>query len=133
MALAMRLSNEAANAELNAFIALLDAGFLDLYDGDQPATCDTPPTTQVKLVRLTLGSPAFNPASAGVADLASPASGLCIANGDASWYRFTKSDDSPVQDGSVATSGANLNLTAVGMVAGATLIVDTFVQTQRKA
>jgi hypothetical protein len=133
VALTMKLSNEAASAELDAFTALLDGGSLDLYDGAQPATADTAPTTQVKLVSLTLSSPAYDAAVDGVADFAAPASGLCLASGDAAWYRFTKNDGSPVQDGSVGLSGANLNLTSIAIIAGATLVVDSFVQTQRKA
>lgn len=133
MALSMRLSNEAASAELDAFTALLDGGTLDLYDGAQPTACDTPVSTQALLVSLGLGNPAYQPAVDGVAELAAPASGLCALSGIATWYRFKKNDGSPVQDGSVGLTGCNLNLTSAAIIAGATLVIDSFVQTQRKA
>lgn len=132
MALTTKVSNEAASAQLDAFTSLLDGGSLDVYDGAQPVNADTPPVAQHLLVSLALGTPAFGAAVLGVADLATPASGLCVFSGTATWYRFKKSDGSPIEDGSVGTSGCNLNLTSTAIVAGATLIVDTFVQTQRK-
>lgn len=133
MALNSKISNEAASAELDAFTALLDGGSLDLYDGAQPATADTPVGAQNLLVSLSLGNPAYGPAVNGVADLAAPASGLCSASGIATWYRAKKSDSSPVQDGTVGLTDSNLNLTSTAIIAGATLIVDSLVQTQRKS
>lgn len=133
MALNLKVSNEGVSAQLDAIAALLDGGSIELYDGAQPATADTPVTTQTLLVSLSLGIPAYTPAVDGVADLAAPASGICVANGTATWCRFKKSDSSPIQDASVGLSNANLNLTTVVMIAGATLIVDSLVLTQRKS
>lgn len=133
MALAARISNEAASAELDAFTTLLDGGSLDIYDGAQPASADTPVGAQVLLVSLSLGNPSYAPAVDGVADLAAPASGLCAVSGIATWYRLKKTGGAPVQDGSVGLSGCNLNLTSAAIIAGATLVVDSLIQTQRKA
>jgi hypothetical protein len=133
VALSIRISNEAASAELDAFTTLLDGGSLDLYDGAQPATADTPISTQALLVSLSLGNPSYVPAVDGVADLAAPVSGLCVASGIATWYRLTKPGGAPVQDGSVGLSGCNLNLTSTAIIDGATLVVDSLIQTQRKA
>lgn len=134
MALNIKISNEAASAALNGFTSLLDGGSLDIYDGAQPASADAAPTTQVRLASLPLGTPAYGAAVLGVADLATPASGLCLANGTATWYRLTKGDGSPMQDGTIgAASGFNLSLTSTAIVAGATLVVDSLVQTQPKA
>lgn len=133
MALSARISNEAASAELDAFTALLDGGSLDLYDGAQPASADTPVSGQTLLVSLPLGAPAYGPAIDGVADLAAPISGLCGASGIATWYRLKKSGGEPIQDGSVGLADSNLNLTSAAIIAGATLVVDSLIQTQRKA
>ncbi len=133
MALSTRISNEAASAELDAFTTLLDGGRLDVYDGAQPASADTPVAGQRLLVSLSLGNPSYGPAVGGVAELAAPVSGLCVATGIATWYRLAKSDGAPVEDGSVGLSDCNLNLTSAAIIAGATLVVDSLVQTQRKA
>lgn len=127
-------SLEAVNAALDAQTALLDNGFMDLYSGAQPASPDTPITSQVLLASLQLGALAFTSAVAGVADLASPAVGVAVANGSASWVRFFKSDHaSPVHDGSVGLSGANLNLTSTVIIAGGALSVDSYILTEKKA
>jgi hypothetical protein len=135
MALTPRLSTAAANAAADAACALCNGGFFDLYDGTQPATADTAITSQVKLAHLTFGTPAFGAAAAGVATANAIGNDASAdATGTATWFRAYKSDGtSAVFDGSVGTSGANLNLSSVSIIAGGTVGVTSFTYTQQKS
>ena len=135
MALTPRLSNAAASAECDALAALLDGGFLDIFDGAQPATADTAISTQVRLASLAFGSPAFAPAVNGVALSNAITSDVSAdASGTASWYRCFAADHTTViQDGSIGTSGANLNLNSVALSIGAEVALDSFTLTASKS
>src|SRR5207249_11000745 len=133
MALNPKLSNIGANAAANAICALLNSGYIDIYDGTQPANADTAITTQVKLARLTFGNPAFGAASAGVTTAnAITSDSAADATGTASWFRACKSDGSAVFDGSVGTSSANLVLSTVNITAGAVVGVSSCIYTESK-
>jgi len=134
MALTPRLSNTGANAAADATCALLNSGKLRIYDGTQPATADTAIVAQVLLAELTFGNPAFGASVAGVAT-ANAITGDTTADntGTATWFRALKSDGTTVIfDGSVGTSGANLNLNSVAISAGAAVSVSSFSYTQSK-
>ena len=134
MALTPRLSNTGANAAADAVTVLLNSGKLRIYDGTQPANADTAITTQTQLAELTFGSTAFGGAVAGVATANAITSDTTADNtGTATWFRALKSDGSTVIfDGSVGTSGANLNLNSVAISAGAAVSVSSFSYTQSK-
>lgn len=133
MALTPKLSNIAANASADAACALVNGGFFDLYSGAQPATADTAVTSQVKLARLAFGSPAFGAAVAGVATAnAIAADSSADASGTAAWFRAVKTDGSAVFDGSAGTSGCDLNLSSVTIVAGGVITITAFTYTQAK-
>lgn len=112
-----QLSDEAANAEADAVCSLLDGGFLRVYDGAQPANANTAVTTQNLLAELTFGSPAFGSASGGVATAnAITPDTDANATGTASWFRAVKSNGTSVLfDGSVGTSGCDLNINTVAI------------------
>ncbi len=133
MALNPKFTNAAVNAKADAQAVLLDGGFLDIYDGAQPATADTAIGPQVKLARLTFGSPAFGAAVAGVAtaNAITPDSSADAA-GTATWFRLLRSDGSPVMDGSVGTAGCNLNLNSAAIVVGAEVAVTSLTLTEAK-
>ena len=129
-----KISNAAANAAADAVCALVDNGYLRIYDGSQPATSDTAVTTQVLLAELRFNADAFAGAVNGVAN-ANAFTGDSSANatGTASWFRALKSDGtSAVWDGSVGTSGCDLNLNTVSVSMGATVDVTGFTYTQPK-
>jgi hypothetical protein len=134
MALNPKYSNAAVNAKADAQSALLNSGFLDIYDGAQPATADTAVGAQVKLARLTFANPAFGAAVAGVATAnAIGSDSSADATGTAAWFRAWKSDGTTVVcDGSVGTSGCNLNLNSVALSAGAAVGVTSLVLTENK-
>jgi hypothetical protein len=134
MPLNPKLSNVGANAEADAVCVLANSGFLRLYDGTQATSADTALGAQVLLAELTFGNPAFGAASAGVAtanaitqDSSANASGTCT------WFRAVKSDTTTVLfDGSVGTSGCNLNLNSVAISSGAAVQVTSLTFTAQK-
>ena len=134
MALNPKLSNEAANAEANGAAALLNNGYLRIYNGSQPATADTALSGQTLLAELRFNATAFGAASAGVATAnAFTADSSANNSGTASWFRALKSDGtSPIFDGTVGTSGSNLNLSSVSIVAGGAVQVTGFTFTASK-
>ena len=135
MALNTQLANATANTGANAEAALFNGGFLDIYDGAQPATADTAIGAQVKLVRLTFSSPAFAPAATGVL-IANPITqGIASATGTAGWYRVLKADGTTViADGSVGTTSSfNIQLPTVVIAAGVTVSISSYVHTVAKA
>lgn len=127
-------TNTAANAACDAMAALANSGRLKIYDGSQPATADTAVTTQVVLADLTMNATAFGAAVAGVATAnAITSDSSADATGTATWFRLLKSDNSTViLDGSVGTSGADLNLNSVAISAGAAVAITSFTVTESK-
>ena len=134
MALTQNISNAAASAAADAVTALVNTGYLRIYDGTQPANANTAVSTQVLLAELRFGSTAFGAASNGVATAnAITGDTAADATGTASWFRALKSDGtSAVFDGSVGTSGANLNLNTTSIVANAAVNVTSLTYTQSK-
>lgn len=132
MALNPKLSDTAANAAVNAVTALANSGFLRIYDGIQAVDANTPVSTQVLLAELTLNATAFAAAVAGVATAnAITADASANATGTATWYRVVKADGTTVLfDGSVGTSGANLNLNSTAISIGANVAVTSLTYTQ---
>ena len=133
MALNTQITNAAANAACNAIVALVNGGFLDIYDGSQPATADTAVGSQVKLARLAFSATAFAAAVNGVATAnAITQDSAADATGTAAWYRACKSDGTAVFDGTVGTGTHNLVLSTTAIVAGAVVSVTAFTFTNRK-
>jgi len=134
MALTQNISNAAASAAADAVCALLNSGFIDIYDGSQPANVGTAIGAQVKLAGLTLAATAFGAASNGVATAGAIGSDSdADATGTAAWFRAYKSDHTTaVFDGSVGTSGCNLNLGTVSIVQHGTVSVTSLTYTQAK-
>ena len=128
-----------------SFQELMKDGVIRIYSGSQPASADSAETGTL-LLTITLNSGAFTPGSPTnglefgpvisgvVSKLASEVwSGLGVANGTAGWFRFysnemdTGADSTAVRfDGSVGTSGANLNMSSTSVVENATTTVDSF-------
>jgi hypothetical protein len=134
MALNPKQTNTAANAAADAVVALANSGKLRIYDGTQPATADTAVSTQNLLAELTLNSTAFGAAVAGVATANSITSdSTADASGTATWFRIVKSDGTTVLwDGSVGTSGCDLNLNTAVIEAGAIVAVTSLTYTISK-
>jgi hypothetical protein len=133
MALTPKLADTAVNAEANAVVDLLDGGKIQIYDGAQPANADTAVSTQTLLAELTFGTPAFGAAAAGVATAnAITPDSSADATGTATWFRALKSDTTKMFDGSVGTSGCNLNLNSTAIQLGAAVSISAFTFTASK-
>lgn len=106
-----------------------NSGKLRFYSGTQPATGGTATTM---LAELTCNA-TFAPASSGgVLTLnAITAAASAAATGTATWFRLLKSDGTTIVcDGTVGTSGADINMNSVSFVAGGNVAVSSFVLTE---
>lgn len=135
MALTQKLSNAAANAAADATTALLANGYLRIYSGTQPTDADTAIGAQTLLAELRFGATAFGAAVNGVATAnAITADASADATGTATWFRALKSDGTTaVFDGSVGTTGSNINLNSTAISAGAAVSVTALTYTQSKS
>ena len=136
--MANRLSTGLVNKMLatGPFKATMALGFIDVYTGSQPATADVVPTGTKLCTLFSDGASTGLSLEAGATDgviskLASQTwSGTILADGTAGWFRFRAVGDTGVlsytearYDGACATSGAELNLSTLGLVTGAVLTV----------
>jgi len=128
MALNPKLSAASRNLALNAALDVLNSGDLVIYDGTQATDADTAIGSQVVLAVLVFGATAWAAASGGSKAANSiTQDSSADATGTATWYRMRKSDHTTgVWDGSVGTSGANLNFNSVAIQSGATVQVTSF-------
>lgn len=127
MAANTHLTTAAWDLMLNAALDVLNSGFIEIYDGTQPATPNVAVSTQTKLAKLTLAATAFGASSGGTKTAGAIGSVSALATSTATWFRAFKSDDTTaVIDGSVGTSGADLNLNAVALVTGGTVSVSSW-------
>lgn len=135
MANNLKISTHAAEAAIDAICAHLNSGKLRIYDGTQPAGPDTAIVAQVLLAELTFGATAFGAASDGVATAnAITKDSAANATGTATWFRLTDSAGTAAfVDGSVGTSGCDLNLNTAAIVINAEVSVTSFTLTQPKA
>jgi hypothetical protein len=137
MALDPKLTNAAASAAADAVVDLCDAGAgaatLRIYDGTAPATADTALSGNTLLAQLTMSDPAFGAASNGVATASAiTQDSSADATGTASFFRILDSNGTVIIQGTVGTSGCDLNLNTVSLVAGAAVSVTSLTYTQPK-
>ena len=107
-------SNGLRSAQNNALITYAGTNaVMRLYTGTQPVSANDPITTQTLLVSLPIVG-VFGTDSNGVLTLGTVSPSIVVANGTATFFRFTKSDGTTVLlDGSVGTSNADLILNEV--------------------
>jgi hypothetical protein len=125
----VRVNDAARNAAVDAVVGQIDAGtatpgVLRIYTGTQPATPATSPSGTL-LAEFDLSDPSFAAAASGSAALdVTPALATTgLAAGDAGYARFLTGDEAAstglgVVDGTVATSGAMVNLNTVTISVG---------------
>ena len=135
MANTPKVSNAGVNAAVDALAALANTGYLRLYDGAQPTNADTAVGAQVLLAELRLNATAFGASSAGVATAGAITSDTdANATGTAAWFRVLKSDGTTVLwDGSVGTSGCDLNINSTAIQIHAQVDVTAFTCTLPKS
>jgi hypothetical protein len=133
-----------ALAGTTGFGSVFANGVIEIYTGTQPATADAA-VTGTLLGTVTLASGAFTPgsptngltfaaASAGAISKSGVWSFNGVAVGTAGWFRLKGnatdagaiSTALPRLDGSIAASGADMNLSNISITVGAPTTVDTF-------
>jgi len=127
--MAIRLPAASRNAAADAVVDRADggsgAGTIEIRTGTQPASADSAATGTL-LATITLGDPAFGPASNGTAALAdTPLSGAAVADGTAGWFRMLDGDGNTVLDGSVSATGGggDLQLSTTTITTGLTVTI----------
>lgn len=126
--MAVQLATATVNAMADKVDDLINggsaAGTVKVYSGTQPVNANTA-ITGTLLATFTLDNPAFGAASAGVLTLAAtPISTTGVAAGTATHFRCASGGTGGVGtvfDGSVSTSGAQLNLNTTTISVGVTV------------
>lgn len=120
------------NAQLDAITTAIGSnGLLRIYDGSRPATGGSATTL---LAQLALSATAAAGASSGVLTFSSITNDSSAdATGTATWFRITTSGGTAVIDGSVGTSGADINFNTVAFVAAAVIAVTSLTITAGNA
>jgi hypothetical protein len=115
----LEYSNNTRHAQNEGLITYAGAGCLFcLYSGAQPANANTAITTQTLLVSLPIAG-AFGTDVNGTLTLGAVTQSNAANSGAASFFRVFKANNTDVvMDGSVGTSGADLILNTVNIVAG---------------
>lgn len=132
---------------LDGFTEIMRKCKINVYTGAQPTTANDAATGSL-LFTVTKGGDGttgldWNPASSGAASKPSGDTwaGTAIADGTAGWFRCYEEGDDPSAasttnarfDGSVATSGAQINMTSTAIANGAVQTVSSFTYTQPAA
>jgi len=127
----VQFSTTARNARLDAITSTVgNAGLLRIYTGSAPADCGTAASGTL-LAELTCGSPFAGAASSGVLTVTNPGGVSASNTGTAGYYRVYKSDGTTcVAQGTVGTSGADLNLNTTSILTGGTVTVTAWSWTE---
>lgn len=130
----MKISNVARNAMADALVDLIDggsgAGTCEIRTGAAP-TNTTDADSGTLLATLTFSDPAFGAAASGTATASSITSDTNVdASGTAAHFRVKDSNGTVILQGSVGTSGADMNFNTVSFVAGGTAAISSFTITQ---
>lgn len=131
--MALGMATGLRNARLDAISTFAgNSGFIRIYDGSRPATGGTATTL---LAELTCNATFAPSASGGTLTLnAITQDSSANATGTATWFRLVKSDGTThVFDGSVGTSGADLNLTTTSITTGQPVQITSAVITEGNA
>jgi hypothetical protein len=134
MASNLFFSDATAGVVNDAGKALFNSGVIKVYNGSQPTDANTSVGAQTLLATFTCAATAFGtsgatgttPTRSSLATAAAISDVTAAASGTAAWFRAFKSDGTTVIcDGSVGTSGADLNMTDTSLTAGETCSVSS--------
>lgn len=119
MASNLKYSNGTRDAQQQGLITYAGSGcLLNIYNGTQPVNANTAISTQTLIVTLTIAG-GFGADSNGTITLGTVSDGTAVATNTATFFRIFKSDGTTVvMDGSVGTSGADLNLNDTSIASG---------------
>lgn len=137
----IKISTGLANKVLDtgSVKSIFAAGFLKLYSGSAPADADAAVTgTLLCTISISSGGTGVNFDTAAAAGVLAKApaetwSGVNAATGSAGYFRHVAAGDTGASSttqariqGTVGTVGADLNLTSVSLVSGATQTLDYY-------
>ena len=138
MANAFRLSNRMAKALADAFTATADLGsavLIRIYSGTQPTDPDTALSGNTLLAELTMSATSFgaaadaNPGGRITAN-AITSDSSADATGTATFFRMIDQNAGNVLcDGSVGTSGCDINFNTTAFTAGSTVAISSLTVT----
>lgn len=140
--MAMKLSTTTADAMLTALTGLCNSGLLRIYSGTEPTTANTAlslGTTHFLLAELTLNATAFGAPAASGNDRVATANAITAdssadATGTASFFRlFQSGGTTVVYQGTAGTSGQQLNLNSLDIIAGGNVSISSLTVTQPTA
>lgn len=117
--MAITLENNARNAAADAVCTLLDGGTIEFQT-----------SASAEVATVTFGTPAFGAASAGTATANAITPDSNTTGGTITKFVAKTSGGVAVFEGTVGTSGSDINLTSVVLAAGERLEVDSFTYTQ---
>ena len=128
--MAIQTSITARNAELDALAPLANSGYIRIYTGGIPATPETA-VSGTLLAELQFNATAFGAAAAGVITANAITQDSSADNtGVAGTYRALKSDGTTaLWDGTVSTSGADLNLNSTSINSGVAVSISSLTVT----
>lgn len=138
MANNLKYSATLRNAQQDAITSTVGgSALLRIYSGSQPATPETAIGAQVLLATLTCNATFAPGAAGGVLTLNSITNGTGTAGAGggttATWFRLLTSGAVAHIDGTVGTSGSDLNLNNTSIATGQTVSVTSFTITNGQA
>lgn len=125
----------ARNARADSITTTLGSSpTLRIYDGTPPASANAALSGNNLLVTLPMSATPFPAASSAVLTANAITTTNAALTGTASFFRLLKSDGTTVvAQGSVGTSGQDLNLNTTAIVSGGPVAVSSFVLTEGNA
>lgn len=133
-------TNAAAIVGLDAIADLVDVGStnaqgrLRIYAGSVPADADAALGGATLLAELNMSNPAFNGATDAAPGASAAAASIsddtsADATGTAAFFRIVDRNEAAVFQGSVSTTGADLNLNTTSITSGANVAVTSLTVT----
>jgi len=127
MASNLFVSNQGASTAIAALGTQLNAGFIDIYAGTQPASANVNTTgAEFILAEVTFANPAGTIASSTFTASALAAT-TATSTGIATFYRAYSSSRAAIIDGSVSTAAADMNFNTNNVVPGVSVSVTSYV------
>jgi hypothetical protein len=137
--MAMKITDATADGMLSSIATSLNTGYIRIYSGTEPTTANAALSGNTLLAELRFGATAFGAASASGADRVITANAItqdsgADADGTATFFRALSSNGTTVvYQGTVGTSGQQLNLTATNIVTGGVVSISSLTITMPTA